>query len=180
MLLHNIISSLNLQKQGLQTELEEMYKPITRTISSGTTAVTKQLTDNYDKLQTKIEELTERMNTVSTTNTAEIKQQIVTLEDQQGMIELILNKMYNSPSFNEMVKLLRNHPNVIDKMNGEDVELNDNDTAIYNLVSNLPAKQQEVIVRYYSIQPITSTPKTKKLSDVLKEKSELFPEKKRK
>ena len=44
---------LNLQKQGLQTELEEIYKPITRTISTGTTAVTKQLTDNYDKLQQK-------------------------------------------------------------------------------------------------------------------------------
>ena len=75
---------LNLQKQGLQTELEEMYKPITKTISSGTTAVTKQFTDNYDKLQTKIEELTEHMNTVSTTNTAEIKQQILALAESTG------------------------------------------------------------------------------------------------
>ena len=140
---------LNLQKQGLQTELEEMYKPITRSISSGTTAVTKQLTDNYDKLQAKIEELTERMNTVSTTNTATIRDEILTLQDQQEGIRIILDKMNNSPGFNEMVELLKNHPNVIARLNGRDVRLNQLDNEIYSLIEKLPISQIDALETYF-------------------------------
>ena len=93
------------------------------------------------------------------------------------MIELVLNQMYNSPSFGEMLKLLKNHPNVIDKMNNQTVKLNDNDIEIFNLVSQLPQEQKDVIINYYSMKPQTSTPKSKSLTDVLKSKSGLFPEK---
>jgi hypothetical protein len=63
------------------------------------------------------------MNRTTADNVASIKQQILSLENQQHRIEAVSNKTYNTPHFGELLKLLGNHPNIILRFNGQDVEL---------------------------------------------------------
>ena len=90
------------------------------------------------------------MNTVSTTNTAGIKQEIVTLQDQQRLILTMLDKMHKVPKFVEMIELLKGYPDIISKIRGNNIELNEEDAEIYKLLLELPPDQEMEVRQYFA------------------------------
>ena len=147
-----------LQAQGLQQKMEEVFKPITRSIALSSVAMGNKFTELYDKLSNKINELTAQMTLAGNKNSAELKQEIINLQNQQQWIEVVLNKMYNSPGFSEMLKLLENQPNIIKKLNGENVEVDEQEDGIFNLVLNLPPDQVAALRQYYTFTTEETSP----------------------
>jgi len=131
------------EQQGLQLELQKVYKPLLTAIS-----------EQPKTIVSKIDQLT----TNAKSDSATVQRQIEELKQIQTKNEKILSKIHESPQLPELIELIKTYPNIIDKINDDDVILTDKEQKIYDMLQDLPENNRTLLREYFIMPTPPSSP----------------------
>jgi hypothetical protein len=144
------------ENQGLQTKLEEMYKPLLTSqksiLESSKAASAKEI---------------EVMKEASEQN-ALFQNSLLQKSNE------ILAKLETKPELMLLYSKLEKFPGVIAKMKGEDVLLSNRDQEVYNIASELPEQDKTNILKYYTVTHEEADNLIEELADEIKLKPDLL------
>jgi hypothetical protein len=144
------------ENQGLQTKLEEMYKPL----------LTSQKSLLESSKATSAKEI-EVMKEASEQN-AQFQNSLLQKSNE------ILAKLETKPELMLLYSKLEKFPRVIAKMKGEDVLLSNRDQEVYNIASELPEQDKTNILKYYTVAREEADNLIAELADEIKLKPDLL------